>query len=177
MYCPKCAQERTSPDKSFCTGCGYLLTGTAELLEAGGLIAANKSASPRSRGLKQGLFILLTSFLVVPFVVLISVSLRVGPFFVLITALSMIVGGLLRMAYAAMFESTVTGMPTLEEDVIGSARSLIGRNRKQSELPQYNHDISPVFIARPDRLDTNELQPVSVVEGTTKLLGPDDQYQ
>src|SRR6185436_9773529 len=36
MFCPNCGQERISEATSFCSRCGYLLTGTADLLKIGG---------------------------------------------------------------------------------------------------------------------------------------------
>ncbi|MGE3466085.1 MAG: hypothetical protein AB7J13_04060, partial [Pyrinomonadaceae bacterium] len=63
MYCPNCGQERTSIETSFCSRCGFLLTGTAELLLTGGIIPSpqhsggSKRLSSRSRGIRQGLFI------------------------------------------------------------------------------------------------------------------------
>lgn len=175
MYCPKCGQERTSDATNFCSRCGYLLTGTAELLLAGGIIPTRSSGaqSPRSRGVKQGLFILLLSFLVVPLVALFSVWVHAPAFFVAASAVSLFVGGLLRMAYAALFESTLAGLPTLEEHALVSAGGLI--NSRQMGLPA-STTIPISAYAAPGTgkwRDTNELQPTSVTENTTKLLESD----
>src|SRR5258708_7024170 len=103
MFCPKCGQERVSIDTSFCSRCGFLLTGTSDLLQMGGIMpqlpaqTGFKVASPRNRGLKQGLFIFLLTFLVVPLVAIISVALHLGVWGIPIAAITLFVGGLLRM--------------------------------------------------------------------------------
>ena len=61
--------------------------------------------SARNRGLKQGLFIFLLTFLVVPIIAIMTVAANAEPFAVVISALLLFVGGLLRMAYAMLFES------------------------------------------------------------------------
>ena len=72
MHCPKCGQQQLSEDTRFCSRCGFLLTGIVEVIANGGVLLANsrvgaKSIStPRKTGLKQGLFIFLLSFLLVP---------------------------------------------------------------------------------------------------------------
>src|SRR5512141_3239760 len=110
MFCPKCGQERLSDQSRFCSRCGYLLTSTAELLLTGGIPPyeqkpVNRGRSRRKRGVMQGLFIFLLTFLFVPLVAIISKGLDLSPVFVAITAITLFIGGLLRMAYAVMFES------------------------------------------------------------------------
>ena len=83
MFCPKCGQERLSTETSFCSRCGFLLTGTADILQLGGLLPSRTAESqyqppsPRGRGLKQGLFIFLLSFLIVPLLTVLLISLNV----------------------------------------------------------------------------------------------------
>jgi len=179
MFCPKCGQERVSIDTSFCSRCGFLLTGTADLLQTGGIIpqlparVGFKADSPRTRGLKQGLFIFLLSFLVVPLVAIISVLLfGMKPWGIPIAAVTLFVGGLLRMAYAAMFESPVSSGKTLEEPVYTDARPLLNRQPTAQGLPpQQSYPVSSyVQPAAGNWRDTSDLQPTSVTEGTTKLL-------
>ena len=76
MFCPSCGQERISDETRFCSRCGFLLSGTYELLMTGGVIpqapvGASQIVAPRTRGLKQGLFIFLLTFLVVPIVAIV----------------------------------------------------------------------------------------------------------
>ena len=168
MYCPQCGQERTSEATSFCSQCGFLLTAAAELLHTGGAPphAPNASSSPQARGLKQGLFIFLLTFLLASIVGLISVfGLRMEPWPVGIVVFLLGVGGMLRMAYAVMFGPS-SAAALAEASGAGSAEPQLGARVLDQALP-------PPSFAPPTargRLDTSDLEPASVIEGTTKLL-------
>jgi hypothetical protein len=177
MFCPNCGQERVSPDTRFCSRCGFLLTGAAELVQHGGLLpvitAGPKGPSPRSRGIKQGLFIFLLTFLVVPIVAIISKGLSLSPVGVAITAIILSIGGILRMVYALMFEDSAASSP--DASVTGSS-GLIGMPMGQQSLPP-SQAVPVSDYRRPaagDWRDTSDLAPRSVTEGTTKLLEKDD---
>jgi hypothetical protein len=171
MFCPNCGQERISTETSFCSRCGFLLTGTAEIMRAGGALPegykdrGNKAPTPRSRGMKQGIFIFLLAFLVVPLLVMISIGLRIGPGPSMVAALLLTVGGLLRIAYAYMFESPVPqgGEISYPADISG-----IGQ---MGALPPQRYEPAADFAAPQGRWrDTNDLEPRSVTENTTKLF-------
>src|SRR5437879_5974854 len=141
MFCPQCGQERISRATSFCSRCGFLLTGTSDLLQMGGIIPQSptqtgfKAASPRNRGLKQGLFFFLLTFLVVPIVAIASVALHLPMWGIPIVAITLFVGGLLRMAYAGMFESSI---PIGDES--GFAGPILpGRPANQALPPQQSY--------------------------------------
>jgi hypothetical protein len=181
MYCPKCGLERQSSETSFCSRCGFLLTGTADLIELGGLLPDFRNGadadlpSPRGRGVKQGLFILLLSFLIVPLFALLTVVLNMrSPVLPVLALLLLGVGGILRMIYAWMFESP------------GSARKVPGRgSRTPSEfaatpepkpLPDLRSVPASSYVPPAAGIwrETNEFGPRSVTEGTTKLLENED---
>jgi len=178
MFCPKCGQERLSIDTSFCSRFGFWLTGTADILQLGGLLprlspeTVYLPPSPRSRGIKQGLFIFLLSFLIVPLTVVFSivVSLR-SPVLAIIATILLVVGGLLRMAYAAMFESPVPGGRTIEDNAFTAAQNLISRTTNAQLPPQQSYPASTYEAPSTGNWrDTNELEPRSVTENTTRLL-------
>lgn len=178
MFCPQCGQERLSVETSFCSRCGYLLTGTADLLQTGGLIPRISGTpgyfapSPRTRGIKQGLFIFLLSFLIVPLVTVFSIMVNLrSPALAIITTIILVVGGLLRMAYAAMFESPVSGGKTIEENALAAAQNLLNRPANAQLPPQQIYPAQTYAApATGNWRDTNELEPHSVTEGTTRLL-------
>lgn len=184
MFCPNCGQERLSTETSFCSRCGFLLTGAAELLQTGGIsprtIKAGSSwMSPRGKGVKQGLFIFLLSFLVVPIVTMITIALDVEPFGVVISAVLFFVGGLLRMAYALLFESPYAGGETPASGTSTVAQDLFGKRHTSHSLPAQQtfpaqNYASPVGG---NWRDTNDLQPSSVTEKTTRLLEKDETPQ
>jgi hypothetical protein len=178
VFCPQCGQERVSSETNYCSRCGFLLTGATELLRTGGMIPqstlATSEGSARNRGLKQGLFIFLLSFLVVPILAIISVALQVQePFAVALAAILLFVGGLLRMAYAMLFESS--SATTVMTDP--AMRAFTGQRSDSHALPPRRE--MPVSAYAPPQTgnwrDTNDLQPTSVTESTTKLLNEDDE--
>jgi len=87
MHCPVCGQQQMSGETRFCSRCGFPLTGVAELIATGGAAATSSvqtgKESPRKRGLKQGLFVFLLTFLIVPIVAMIIMALKLEPVAVL----------------------------------------------------------------------------------------------
>ncbi len=184
MFCPKCGQQRLSTETSFCSRCGFLLTGTADLLQTGGLIprtlaAPHLSPSPRSRGIKKGGFVLLLTFLIVPLLTVLSIMANVrSPAIVIVATIFLVVGGLLRMAYAAMFESPVSGATTAEHATLRAAKTLSNPMETAQLPPQQTYPVSG--YAPPVQggwRNTNELEPHSITDGTTRLLEKEETPQ
>ncbi len=179
MHCPRCGQQQVSDETRFCSRCGFLLTGIAQVVANEGLVPNQQGAwfsagSPRRRGVMQGVFFFLLTFLVVPITAILTVAIDAEPFFVAISAILFFVGGLLRVVYALMFESGEPGGKTLEEKVLASTPILAGRERA-GELPPAQS--MPVNAYAPPSgagnwRDTNDLAPTpgSVTDSTTKLL-------
>ncbi len=184
MFCPQCGQERVSVETNYCSRCGFLLTAAANLLQTGGRDPLEVSRttpqpiSPRRRGIKQGLFIFLLTFLVVPIVAMLSVMLRIDPVAAGVASVFFFMGGVLRMVYALMFESVEPGAPTLEEKIIAGAATFNAKQDQKALAPDRSDSAtSYVSPATGNWRDTNDLQPRSVVEGTTKLLELDERNQ
>jgi hypothetical protein len=174
MFCPSCGQKSISTETKFCSRCGFLLTGAADLLETGGLlpkasVPADTSLSPRKKGLKQGLFIFLLTFLIVPIVAIFTMAIDVDPYAVAISAIALFMGGLLRMVYALMFESAT---PISPEATPGRPPNFLPQRPASAVLSPPQTD--PAQSYPPPRSgnwrDTNDLQPISITEGTTRLL-------
>lgn len=180
MFCPSCGQENISQETRFCSRCGFLLTGTYNLLQTGGgvpdtSVTTKLKGSPRNRGLKQGLFIFLLTFLVVPIVAIMTIAVSAEePFAVAIVAILLFVGGLLRMAYAMLFEDHYTAAAASGDAFLSAAQLHMNRG---AALPAARS--IPVDVVTAPQTgnwrDTNDLQPGSVVEGTTRLLEKKDQ--
>ena len=169
-------------DTNYCSRCGFLLAAVGDLLQTGGInpLATTRTSSqqsPKKRGLKQGLFLFLLTFLVAPLMGMLTVALRIEPFLVGFAVVLCFIGGLLRMAYALMFESSEPGVPTLEEKVLAGANTLSSVKANalppQASMPAANY-FTP---AAGNWRDTNDLQPTSVTENTTKLLEEDGKPQ
>lgn len=178
MHCPVCGQQQVSENTRFCSRCGFLLTGVSEIVASGGVMPGSmqkrSGPSPRKRGLKQGLFIFLLSFLIVPLISIITVAVNGEPFAVAMAAILLIMGGLLRIVYALMFESNEAGDPTLEEKLM--AKSL-KKTPGPAALPaQQTPPASDYVSPGSGWRDTNELGiPLSVTDNTTKLLEKEDE--
>lgn len=152
-----------------------MLTGIAEVVAHEGLIPGTRvgGTTPRKRGLKMGLFIFLLSFLIVPIISIITVASNAEPFVVVISAILLTVGGLLRMAYALMFESNIANGEAVEQHFL-SANPMAARSSSQHALPPQQSQSAADFVSPVTGAwrDTNELQhePSSVTDNTTKLL-------
>jgi hypothetical protein len=177
MFCPQCGQERFSDATTYCSRCGYILTGTAELMQNGGVLPGSlipeiQRQSPRKRGLKQGLFIFLLTFLVVPIVGMFNALIGMRPFLVGIAAVTLIFGGLLRMVYALLFEEAAPQT----RPMAGTAQ-LGGNAHPPAALPgQHAYPVDQFRSpATGNWRDTSDLEPRSVTEGTTKLLEKEEQ--
>ena len=179
MHCPKCGQQQISDQTRFCSRCGFLLTGIAHVVANDGILPMQASpsffaaGSPRRKGVMQGVFIFLLSFLIVPLAGILTAFLNIEPFLPAISAILLIMGGLLRMVYALMFESGASGGNTLEQSVMATSQNLFAGKREAGELPPAQSIPTSVY-APPGTgrwRETNELEtPGSVTDSTTKLL-------
>jgi len=154
------------------------MAGVAEFVQQGGLppelFDDGGKDSPRKRGVKQGALLMLTSLIVVPLVAILSASIGLDPTVVAITAIVTFWGGLLRILYALIFEAGKSSAAnvTFAESF---KSNLTGRASQPAALPEA--DQMPAEVAfRPapgNWRDTNDLQPSSVTEETTRTLNKD----
>ena len=164
MFCPRCGQERVSQDTSFCSRCGFLLTAAADLLRTDGAVPEPLTVdSPRRRGVKQGLFLLMLMIVAVPVLGLTLRMFGLFPWPIGLVVFGLGGGGLLRIAYALMFEAKESAR-TLARDVAGGH----ARELPASEFPPASAQMPPMRAGA--WLDTNDLQPNSVTDHTTQLL-------
>lgn len=177
MHCPKCGQQQISDEIRYCSRCGFLLTGIAVVVQNEGQVPGMTTSagelSPRRRGIKQGIFIFLLSFLLVPLFGIISVAINARPAIAGLAAVLCVMGGLLRIVYALMFESNMPGQATLEENILAGSRNYLKKRRTGNELPAGDPTPATVYASPTSESwrDTNELGvPPSVTDSTTKLL-------
>ncbi len=102
MHCPKCGQQQLTEKTRFCSRCGFSLTGIAVVVANNGMLPTDAQVHtpskffPVRRGVKQGAFLFLLSFLVVPLMAMISIALNAEPYAVFASAIILGVGGILR---------------------------------------------------------------------------------
>lgn len=182
MFCPHCGQRQIAGDARFCAACGFPLGVVAELLANGGQplhwrppAQPPGQPTPRSRGIKQGAFLMLSTLVVVPIVLFLGVALLNMPGELIpLAAVLCVMGGLLRMLYALFFEPNVPAdAPPAQHYVPPSyAPNYLGTQPRPSALPP--QQAAPVnTYRRPQRYNTGELaEPprASVTDHTTRLL-------
>ena len=182
MHCPVCGQKQIAEDTRFCSRCGFALTGVSYLMTNEGNLPdsqtekASKPDSKRKRGLKKGLMIFLLTFLIVPIAAIITIANHVNePFIVAILAILFGVGGLLRMAYAMLFESNDEIADTTRKFKTPLQKVLDKKAAKnlpdQTSIPVSDYTAPRAGNWR----DTNDLAPHSVIENTTRQLRKDEE--
>jgi hypothetical protein len=132
-----------------------------------------KELSPRSKGVRQGALMMLSTLLLVPLVAIIGVGvLDLSGYIVGLTAVMCALGGLLRILYALLMEEAVA--PANAEPMAGYPQP----GPPQFARPVQNPALPPASVntaAWRPRPNTAEIyQPPSVTENTTRLLDKDE---
>ena len=169
MYCPRCGQQQLAGDVRFCSRCGFHLGSVEELLATGGLPpvpqgdATGATISPRQKGVRFGVKLMLVSLVLFPLLLALSIAAQ-WPGFMLV-CVTLFLTGLSRILYARFFDD---GSPAPAY----RAPAGIGPGAGSPALPPWSGP--PVASGRPRGVDTGQLrQPPSVTESTTNLLDRD----
>jgi hypothetical protein len=180
MYCPQCGQQQVSDVTRFCSRCGFLLDGVAVVLAAGGQVPirhiqpGSTKLSPRSKGIRQGAMMMLSTLLLVPLVAIITVNfLEPLEFLIGVTAIVCFVGGLLRMLYALLMEEAY---PVIEVDqgagYAATGIPQVATSARNVALPPASANPATGWRPRPNTAEI--YQPPSITENTTRLLNKED---
>lgn len=176
MFCPQCGQQQVSETVRYCSRCGFLLEAVNLVVSSGGqlpmryLQSVSRELSPRSKGVRQGALLMLSTLLVVPIVSIVTVNLNIFPELVIpLVAVFCFIGGLLRMLYALMMEDA--NPPTDTPQLAGYAPPVAPQLDLRRPVAQASLN-APSW--RP-QVNTGEIQtPASVTENTTRLLGKEE---
>jgi hypothetical protein len=135
---------------------------------------ANQKSSPRSKGIRQGAMLMLSSFLVVPIVAIISVNMlyEVSHIVIPLAALFCFVGGLLRILYALLMEDVVP-QTDLEQMSGYAPPAQFERPAHNAALPPAIATPAPAWRPRPNTAEIYQ-PPPSITENTTRLLDKED---
>lgn len=180
MYCPQCGQQQVSDVTRFCSKCGFLLDGVTAVLASGGAVPTRylqpgfKQLSPRSKGVRQGAMLMLSTLLVVPLVTIISVMIVGNPEIIVpLAAISLFVGGLVRILYALIMEDANPQM-TFEQTpgYAPPAAPQFSPPARPAALPPQSANPPANWRPRPNTAEI--YQPPSITENTTRLLDKDD---
>jgi hypothetical protein len=182
MFCPQCGQRQPSNEARFCSSCGFQLYVVTDLLKSGGKLerrpAVPGQMSARSRGLRQGAMLMLSTLVVVPVIAILGAGLLGLPGeLIAVSAIICSMGGFLRMMYALLFESNeVAELPHASQQYVppSTPPNYLGATHAASALPPQR---SPIPAYRtPPRFDTGEIvPPPSVTDHTTRLLDKQQQ--
>jgi hypothetical protein len=181
MFCPQCGQQQVSDVIRFCSRCGFPLDGVTAVLASGGAVpsqlvqpASYKQLSPRSKGVRQGAVLMLSTFLIVPVMAILTATLfqGIGHVVVPLAAVVCFVGGILRMLYALLMQDA---RPPANGDTGGyypaPGAPLFDRPPHHAALPS---PANPAGGWRPRPTTAEIYQPPSVTESTTRLLDKDE---
>ena len=176
MFCPKCGQQQLSDGVRFCSRCGFQLEVVKELLVTDGALVLPEAEiqrdhrSPRNRGIRQGIMLMLLTALIVPVAALLSKTGILPREFVALAAIICAVGGFMRFVYALMFEESARNRKRVAP-AHETPQQLRAGAAARSLPPQQSRPESDVYNGR--RTETAEIlhqPPPSVTENTTRLL-------
>lgn len=180
MYCPKCGQSQVSAEVRFCSRCGFPLVAVGDLLMTGGMPPVQTSSSqnvgprpvsPRRRGVKQGVALLLAGICLLPFFGILHEAIGTPQEFMAISAI-VIMAAILRLIFAAFFEEGAPQathfIPQPQHPYTPPIASRLHAPAQESLPPAH---ASPVNDYRQPQVDTAQLRtPPSVTDHTTRLL-------
>lgn len=175
MHCPGCGQQQVSTETKFCSRCGLPLGLVSEVLAHGGflpqLAELNQKKKPiltRRNGLGFSLIWCLFFLLIMaPLWGILNVEELAGA-----SAVIGIFGGLIMMLSSLIFLKK----PTVYAWYGNNPAGLYGQPQQSALPPQQSVPASAyVTPTAGSWRDTNDLQPSSVTEPTTRLLNQDDK--
>jgi hypothetical protein len=181
MYCPKCGQQQVSGDVRFCPRCGFQLEGVKALVTGEAVpaplaqLSTPEIDSPRKRGIKQGVMLMLSTALLVPLIAILAKTGALPREYVALAAIFCSVGGFLRLVYALLFQSgDAPSQEALRPPAYVPPPAHLRGTAAHTLPPAQQQPATPTHFG--GRLfDTAELgrhaqQPPSVTESETRLL-------
>ena len=174
MYCPQCSQEQVTEEMRFCSRCGFPLAMVSQLVRNGGALAeldgkAKGQLSPRQKGIRWGLIMMIISVLLVPVAAMMTEV--EGDFAVLfIPTFLIFVIGLVRLLHAYLLvpktPHEIESSSTARKKQLAAART--------SALPAGQY--IPTEWKQP--VNTSEMvPPLSITENTTRLLNDESDSE
>ena len=178
MHCPSCGQQQVSNETKFCSRCGLPLSIVSEVLLHGGFLPQLAQLNQKTTffNKKNGVvfgafwFIFLTMFSTAFFGIIGAPDSLVG-----VLAIIGVFGALMIVLASLVFlpssKPTFTGLPQIQ---VPPTPAMFGS--EQSALPPQQSIPAEMYGAPKtgNWRDTNDLEPASVTENTTRLLDRDE---
>lgn len=174
MYCPKCSQEQISENVRFCSRCGFLLTGIAEVVANDGIVAGSTDRRKRLRskfrkkGVRQGIFILVLNLLFSPILLTFIKISEMPPVIFFLTVFIFFVLGIIRIAYSLLFEIETESSSDKNTEVQKTFPSI----NKTEALPAAETNLISDFVppVKGTWRDSKDLIYSSITDVTTRQL-------
>jgi len=169
MFCPRCGQQ-AAEEIRFCSRCGLPLGAVAEVVETGGELSppeAGGGLTPRQKGMRKGLMLLVGGLLSLKAAVLLTLY-KEDLFVLLIPAGIFVIVGVMRMLYGLLLEEHAPA----KEPAKRSAE-LPGGQARAAELPPARAVPASAY-ARPSARTSDMAAPPTVTESTTRLFDEED---
>lgn len=173
MYCPQCSQEQLAEEMRFCSRCGFPLAMVSQLVRNGGALAgvdaeAKRRLSPRQKGIRWGVILMIISVLLVPVAAMMTEVEKDFAVLFIPTFLIFVIG-LVRLLHAYLLAQNT---PTKNERPT-TARTPSLAGAYQPALP-VSQSIPVTNWRQP--VNTAEMAPQpSVTDHTTKLLSDETE--
>jgi len=168
MYCPQCSQEQIAEEMRFCSRCGFPLTIVSQLVRNGGALAgfepeAKRQLSPRQRGVRWGVILMIISVVLAPLAAL-ATAMEDGFFVLFIPLFLIFVFGLARLLHAYLLA------PNTANEIKSSSTARTKQlPAAQTSALSAGQRIPVANWRQP--VNTSEMaHPLSVTENTTNLL-------
>lgn len=182
MHCPSCGQQQISHETKYCSRCGMPLGTVAEVLAHGGylpqlieLSKKKKTIFSRRNGMAFSLlWCLFFLFIMAPFWGIMNVDELAG-----VSAIIGIFGGLILLISSLIFLKKDSPFNISQQSFVPPAQrpDLHGQPGYTALPPQQSIPASAYGAPQAGSWrDTNDLQPTSVTESTTKLLEKEDKF-
>lgn len=184
MHCPSCGQQQVSNEIKFCSRCGFPMGLIAEVLAHGGFLPQlaelnkKKSIFTKKNGVIFGVFwfILFTMLFTSIMGIMnapdepMAVSAVIGVF----GALMIIIGSLALLPSSKRYNFPAPQIPA----PMPNAHGLHGMAGQHQALPGQQSIPASAYAAprTGSWKDTNDLEPSSVTESTTRLLDKEEQH-
>ena len=181
MHCPSCGQQQISHETKFCSRCGMPLSTVAEVVAHGGYLPQLLELSNKKRPLfsrRNGMAVSLIWFLFFLFILTPLWGILDVEELAAASAIMGIFGGLIILVSSLLFLKKDTPVYAGNPAFMPQAQrhDLQGQPGYSALPPQRSVPVSSYGTPQAGSWrDTNDLQPSSVTESTTKLLEKDDR--
>ena len=180
MHCPSCGQQQVSNETKFCSRCGMPLGLVSELLVHGGFLPQlaaldkkKKSIFTKKNGVVFGVFwfIFFTMFSTAFLGIINAPDELVG-----LVAITGVFGAMMIVLASLIFlPSSKVGIPFSQQYQPGQMPQGIYGANQQALPPQQSIPVSAYAPRSGTWRDTNDLEPTSVTENTTRLLNEEER--